>query len=99
MKKITLQHTDFDPVTNEICSDTEQGYLLTPHIVLYSGPTGFGFHCFEEAIADDQSTVKTDTSCIIDISISGASVEGINLAKLATMTVAELAKTLAAQIH
>lgn len=99
MKKITLAHTDFDSVTGKSWIDTEKGYLLTPHIVLYSGQTGFGFHCFKNAITDDHSPVSTKDSHIIDFSISGASIESIDLAELAKMTVAELADLLATQIH
>lgn len=98
MKRITMQHSDFDSVTGETWVDTEKGYLLTPHIVLYSGQTGFGIHYFEEAITDEQSPVKTDKSHIIDFTISGANVESIDLAELANMTVAELVEILAKQI-
>lgn len=99
MRNIFLQHSDLDSVTGESWTETEPGYVLNDHIVLFRGANEIGFHYFDEAIGNDQQTVSTADSKIINLNLSGASVEGIDLAKLATMTVAELAETLVAQIH
>lgn len=99
MRIIALEYADYDSVNGESWTSLENGFLLTPHIVLTSGQTGFGFFCFKEAIGDDQSSVGTDRTRIIDFTISGANVESIDLEKLANMTVAELAGILATQIN
>lgn len=99
MRHILLRHSDYDSLIDEHWTIDEPGYLLTPHIVMFRDTEGLGFHCFEDAIGERQAAVSTVTSKIINLHVSGASVEGIDLAKLAVMTVAELGEILASQIN
>ena len=97
MRHINLEHTDYDTTNGETWTEITPGYLLTPYIAMKNDEYGIGFYCFEKAVADDQPSVSTRNAHVIDLPIGGASAKDIDLAELANMTIAELAKALVKQ--
>lgn len=97
MRNISIEHTDFDRVSKERWYDLKPGYLLTPHIAMQIYEDSLWLFCFDEAIREEVTVVKSEKSKIISIDIGGASLSGMIIEDIAKMSFVELAEVLAAR--
>lgn len=99
MKPINLEHSDYDSFNGETWTDVQPAFLITQKIVLTTNETGIWFYCFNEAIEEYAESAIAKKAKIIQLDVEGASVVNIELSTLSQMSLIDLAKTLAAQIH
>lgn len=98
MRKILLEHSDYDRFNQETWTDVQPGLLMTPKIVLTSTDEGLWLYCFSKDIEKDSPSALAKQATIIALHIDGASLKGYDLEEIANMPLVGLARILAAQI-
>lgn len=97
MRNISIEHTDFDKVSNERWYDLKPGFLLTPHIAMEISIDSLWLFCFKEAIPEDVEVVQSENARFISINVGGSNLKGMKLEDIAKMSIVELANALASQ--